>query len=163
MKAVAYRIAPNGYDAMVLGFDRPCMISLYERNLSPLCGASDRNDQNVFRYASHTLEDEQNKDLHPRDYNYPDGLTVGDFYHYHSTIDLSHLTHEQHKAMYSAVAEINDVTDRSSWIINDLDCDEDEKEFAREELKRTDVIEINLNKCRLKFADGTKATYSDLH
>ena len=163
MKVTAYRIAPNGYDAMVLGFDRPCMISLYERNLSPLCGASDRNDQNVFRYASHTLEDEQNKDLHPRDYNYADGLTIADFYHYHSTIDLSHLTHEQHKAMYSAVAEINDVTDRCNISFPPDYNDIDEQEYCKDEMKRTDVIEINLDKCRLKFADGTKATYDDLH
>lgn len=160
MKVTAYRIAQSGYDAMIIGFDRPCVISLYKRNVSPLCGSGAENDEKVFRYASHVEGDTQ-KNMNPKDYTYVDGLTIFDFYEYFSTIDLSHLTHEQHKAMYTAVAEINDVTSRCDVSFPPERIDEELE--CKQEIKRTDVIEINLKKCYLKFADGSKATYDELH
>ncbi|MFU9046324.1 hypothetical protein ACNAUY_08015 [Acinetobacter tibetensis] len=74
---------------------------------------------------------------------------------------MSHLTHEQHKTLYSAVAEINDVTDRS-YVSFPAENDE-ETEWNLSEMKRTDNMTVNLSKCHIKFADGTKATYNDLH
>lgn len=153
MKVTAYRIAQSGYDAMIIGFDRPCVISLYKRNVSPLCGSGAENDDKVFRYASHVEEGDALKNLSAIDYTYVDGLTIHDRYQYYSTIDLSHLTHEQHKALHAAVAEINDVTDSC--------CIDEELEY-KQEMKRTDVIEIDLENCRLKFADGTEAFYDEL-
>lgn len=162
MKVTAHRIAEAGYDAVIIGFDRPCVISLYKARISPLCGShSAGNDDRVFRYSSHAESDEQTANLHPKDYSYVDSLTIKDFYTYYSTIDLSHLTHEQHKILYSAVAEINDVTDRcyvSFHAENDA-----ETEWNMSEIKRTDNMTVNLSKCHIKFADGSKATYADLH
>ena len=163
MKVTAYRIAENGYDAMVMGFSRPCVISLYKRNVSPLCGNSDNNDEKVFRYASHPEQQPKGAAPMTPDFIYHDGLRVNDYYEYFSTICLDHLTHEQHQAMYSAVAEINDVTDRSRWELEDCDLTDEQREFALGEIKRTDVIIVNLKKCHLKFTDGTKADYDDLH
>lgn len=158
MKVTAYRIAENGYDAMIIGFERPCVISLYKRNVSPLCGSGSSNDNVVFRYSSHVEETiEQQKDKHPKDYTYADGLTSADFYEYYSTIDLSYLTHEQHKVMYTAVAEINDASSYASSM------DDDEEQERKNMMSNTDVIKVSLKKCHIKYADGVKKTYNDLH
>ncbi|MDC4426101.1 hypothetical protein NQ663_16225 [Acinetobacter baumannii] len=162
MKVTAHRIAPMGYDALIIGFDRPCIISLYLHNISPLCGSLLDNDESVFRYASHPEEDELNPNLNPKDYAYVDGLGFSDFYRYYSTIDLSHLTHEQHKIMFTAVAEINDVTDFCNHPGRAED-DKEDLEDRRRLMKRTDNMVINLKKLHIKYADGEKATYDDLH
>jgi len=162
MKVTAHRIAPMGYDALIIGFDRPCIISLCKDTVSPLCGSSLNNDRSVFRYSSFTEEDEQNPNLSAKDYAYVDGLGFSDFYRYYSTIDLSHLTHEQHKIMYTAVAEINDVTDFCNYTPMPEEC-EQEREDCRKLMKRTDNMVINLKKLHIKYSDGEKATYDDLH
>lgn len=158
MKVTAYRIAEAGYDAMIIGFKRPCVISLYKRNVSPLCGSGASNDSNVFRYASHP--EMQSSDASPLESNfvYHDGLSAADFYEYFSTIDLSHLTHEQHKIMYTAVAEINDAS---------ADCyvegDEEDQARSLHYVKSTEEIEIHLDECVIVYADESCAAYSDLH
>lgn len=162
MKVTAHRIAPMGYDALIIGFDRPCIISLYKESVSPLCGSSPKNDESVFRYSSFTEEDELNPDLSAKDYAYVDGLGFSDFYRYYSTIDLSHLTHEQHKIMYTAVAEMNDVTDFCNYP-GRAEADKEDLEDRRRLMKRTDKMVINLKKLHIKYSDGEKATYDDLH
>lgn len=161
MKVTAYRIAQNGYDAMIIGFERPCVISLYKCNVSPLCGSGSNNDNNVFRYASHPEQQPEGAMPNCANYIYHEGMSAKDFYAYFSTICLDHLTHEQHKAMYSAVAEINDVTDRCLYSFPAEG--QEEQEYNDAEMRRTDIIKVNLKKCHLKFADGTKATYNNLH
>ncbi|EMB2321458.1 hypothetical protein ACN1NW_000416 [Acinetobacter baumannii] len=162
MKVTAHRIAPMGYDALIIGFDRPCIISLCKQTVSPLCGAGLENDTSVFRYASHSKEDELNPNLSAKDYAYVDGLGFSDHYCYYSTINLSHLTHEQHKIMFTAVAEINDVTDFCSFPLR-AEEDKENIEDCRKLMKRTDNMVINLKKLHIKYSDGEKATYDDLH
>lgn len=158
MKVTAYRIAQNGYDAMVMGFSRPCVISLYKRNVSPLCGSGASNDNNVFRYASHPETQPNGATPPTSNFIYHDGLSIADFYEYFSTIDLSHLTHEQHKTMYAAVAEINDAS---------ADCyvegDEEDKARSLDYVKSTETIEVHLDQCVIVYADKCCAAYSDLH
>ncbi|MEZ6841335.1 hypothetical protein ABVN80_14780 [Acinetobacter baumannii] len=164
MKVTAHRIARSGYDAVIIGFDRPCIISLYLHNVSPLCGPSHKNDEGVFRYSFHSKEDADNKNLSAKNYTYVDGLTIKDFYEYFSTMDLSHLNHEQHKALYAAVAEINDITDYCAHVIDLIDEEDDEEiQHYRSELKRTDSMIVDLENCVIEFSDGSKATYDDLH
>ena len=158
MKVTAYRIAEAGYDAMVVGFKRPCVISLYKRNVSPLCGSGANNDSSVFRYASHPEIQPNGATPPTSDFIYHDGLSIADFYEYFSTIDLSHLTHEQHKIMYTAVAEINDAS---------ADCytegDEEDQARVLNYVKSTEEIEVHLDKCVIVYANKCCAAYSDLH
>lgn len=158
MKVTAYRIAEHGYDAMVMGFSRPCVISLCKRNVSPLCGSGAENDNQVFRYASHPEQQPKGAAPMTPDFIYHDGLRVNDYYEYFSTICLDHLTHEQHQAMYTAVAEINDAS---------ADCytegDEEDQARVLHYVKSTEEIEIHLDKCVIVYADKSCAAYSDLH
>ena len=164
MKVTTHRLAESGYDAIIIGFNRPCVISLYKRNVSPLCGSSANNDQSVFRYSAfNELPQEQMKNTSPKDYPYVDNLTINDFYEYFSTIDLSHLTHDQHKALYTAVAEINDITSLCCHSFECMNDDIEELERCREMIKRTDNISVDLDLCEIEYADGEKSNYQELH
>lgn len=143
---------------MIIGFNRPCVISLYKRNVSPLCGSGANNDSSVFRYASHPEIQPNNASPVEPNFTYYDGLSADDFYEYFSTIDLSHLTHEQHKIMYTAVAEINDAS-ASGYV----EGNEEDKARVLDYVKSTEEIEIHLDKCVIVYADKCCAAYSDLH
>ncbi|HHP0281415.1 hypothetical protein [Acinetobacter baumannii] len=164
MKVTAHRIAKFSTDAIVIGFAKPCVISLYKSHVARLMTAGlaiaeilesvyaserDNTEAVVYRYASHSEADELNKNLHPRDYNYQDGHTYNDFYVYYSTLDLSYLTRDQHKALYRAIAEINDGT-------CDYNSDEEENIYNYD---NTDRLSVDLEACTVQYVNGKEVDY----
>lgn len=129
MKVTAHRIHADGHDAMVLGFSQPCMISIHKDNLIALCNGNEPYRMSFGKLKSGSPADQ-----------------------YYSTIDLSHLTHEQHATMYLAAAEMNDAH-------HPLGEDEDANVLIAE----TNTISVDLEQNIITYTSGRTESYQRLN
>jgi len=177
MQVTLHRTAKFSTDAIVTGFEKPFILSLYadhlrsmmslnserssafiQENVTPNSKAPVRDDE-PFHYChkARELTEEEIEELfsNPRDYEFYD-----DSYSYYSTIDLSHLSHEQHKTINCAISAINDAT----CGFNDYyDREESEdKDGYIHDYDNAERLIVDLDACTVQYMNGYK-TNSDHH
>lgn len=177
MIVTLHRIAKFSTDAIVIGFEKPFILSLYAEHLRPIMtlnsakisafiqedvtptSKSPVRDDEPFHYhhKARELTDEEIEKLYsnPNNYEFYD-----DSYSYYSSIDLSHLSHEQHKAINCAISAINDAT----CGFNDYyDREESEdKDGYVHDYDNAERLIVDLDACTIQYMNGYK-TNSDHH